>query len=90
MLAARASGRRQTIRRFFEPRRRRFSTPAPTGTSLIGDVTNTLAAVPLLRDAKMPACVFHELIGFAGINADEQVAAARHAIDALPSTSTSD
>ena len=28
--------------------------------------------------AKMPACVFHELIGFAGLNADEQVAAARH------------
>ena len=54
------------------------------GTSLIGDVTNTLAAVPLLRDANMPACVFHELIGFAGLNANEQVTAARHAIDAVP------
>ena len=55
-----------------------------TGTSLIGDVTNTLAAVPLLREAHMPAHVFHELIGFAGINADAQVGAARKAIAAVP------
>ena len=59
-----------------------------TGTALIGDVTNTLAAVPLLRDAGMPACVFHELIGFAGVNADEQVAAARTTIDALSVATT--
>jgi aminodeoxyfutalosine deaminase len=55
-----------------------------TGTAVIGDVTNTLAAVPLLAAAKMPACVFHELIGFAGLNAAEQVAGARQAIDAIP------
>jgi aminodeoxyfutalosine deaminase len=56
-----------------------------TGTSLVGDVTNTLSAVTLLRDAQMPACVFHELLGFAGRNAEEQVAAARSAIDAVGS-----
>lgn len=56
-----------------------------TGTALVGDVSNTLAVVPLLRDAGMPACVFHELIGFRGVDADEQVAAARHAIDSLSS-----
>ena len=55
-----------------------------TGTAVIGDVTNTLAAVPLLAAAKMPACVFHELIGFTGLNADAQVAGARQAIDAIP------
>ncbi len=56
-----------------------------TGTSLLGDVTNTLAAVALLRQAQMPACVFHELLGFSGRNAEEQVASARTAIDAVES-----
>jgi aminodeoxyfutalosine deaminase len=56
-----------------------------TGTALVGDVSNTLAVVPLLRAAGMPGCVFHELIGFRGVDADEQVAAARHAIDSLSS-----
>jgi cytosine/adenosine deaminase-related metal-dependent hydrolase len=56
-----------------------------TGTALFGDVSNTLSSVPLLREAKMPGCVFHELIGFRGVEADEQVAAARRAIDMLSS-----
>jgi len=56
-----------------------------TGTSLLGDVTNTLAVVALLRQAQMPACVFYELIGFSGRNAEEQVASARTAIDAVES-----
>jgi cytosine/adenosine deaminase-related metal-dependent hydrolase len=38
--------------------------------------------VPLLHDAGMPAHVFHELIGFRGVDADVQVASARRAIDA--------
>jgi cytosine/adenosine deaminase-related metal-dependent hydrolase len=54
-----------------------------TGTALFGDVSNSLSSVPLLREAKMAGCVFHELIGFRGVDADEQVAAARRAIDAL-------
>ena len=54
-----------------------------TGTALFGDVSNTLSAVPLLREAKMPGCVFHELLGFRGVDADEQVAGAQRAIDAL-------
>jgi aminodeoxyfutalosine deaminase len=48
-------------------------------------VTNTLATVPALAGARMAAHVFHELIGFGGVNADEQVASARRAIDALAS-----
>jgi cytosine/adenosine deaminase-related metal-dependent hydrolase len=55
-----------------------------TGTSLIGDVSNTLISVPLLQEAAVPACIFHELIGFSGVGADAQVARARAAIDALP------
>jgi cytosine/adenosine deaminase-related metal-dependent hydrolase len=35
-----------------------------SGTGLIGDVSNTLVTVPLLREARLPAHVFHELIGF--------------------------
>jgi aminodeoxyfutalosine deaminase len=53
------------------------------GTGVIGDVTNTLAAVPLLNADRMAAHVFHELIGFTGLHAEEQVASARRAIDAL-------
>ncbi len=34
------------------------------GTGLVGDVSNTLITVPLLREAGMPAHVFYELIGF--------------------------
>ena len=54
-----------------------------TGTALVGDVTNTLATVSALADAGMPAHVFHELIGFGGVDVDEQVASARRAIDAV-------
>jgi cytosine/adenosine deaminase-related metal-dependent hydrolase len=35
-----------------------------TGTGLVGDVGNTLATVPLLRDVGVPARVFFELFGF--------------------------
>jgi cytosine/adenosine deaminase-related metal-dependent hydrolase len=35
-----------------------------SGTGLVGDVSNTLVTVPLLRDAGMPAHVFYELLGF--------------------------
>jgi cytosine/adenosine deaminase-related metal-dependent hydrolase len=54
-----------------------------SGTVLIGDVTNTLATVPLLGGARMAARVFHELIGFTGVDPDEQVSGARRSIDAL-------
>ena len=35
-----------------------------SGTGLVGDVSNTLVTVPLLRDAAMAARVFYELLGF--------------------------
>jgi len=51
------------------------------GTGLVGDVSNTLASVPLLRQAGMPAQVFYELIGFNTPDPAGQVAAARARID---------
>ncbi len=35
-----------------------------SGTGLFGDISNTLATVPVLRQQAMPALVFHELVGF--------------------------
>ena len=54
------------------------------GTALVGDVSNTLVTVPMLRHGGLAACVFHELIGFTGVHAEEQVASARQALEAIP------
>ena len=54
-----------------------------SGTGLIGDVSNTLVTVPLLREAGMPARVFYELLGFNIDDPSGRVRAARTAIDAL-------
>ena len=40
------------------------ATMRATGTVLVGDISNTLASVPLLADAGMSAVVFHEILGF--------------------------
>jgi cytosine/adenosine deaminase-related metal-dependent hydrolase len=85
MLAARADRSGSDESAIRDAARSAIQSARDTGTSLVGDVTNTLAAVALLRDAQMPACVFHELLGFGGRNAEEQVAAARRAIDAIGS-----
>jgi cytosine/adenosine deaminase-related metal-dependent hydrolase len=54
------------------------------GTAVVGDVTNTLAVVPLLRERGVPAAVFYELLGFNVDNPQPQVTVARTAISALP------
>ena len=48
-----------------------------TGTGLVGDVSNTLVTVPLLRDAGMAAHVFYELLGFNTPNPQTRVDDAR-------------
>jgi cytosine/adenosine deaminase-related metal-dependent hydrolase len=48
-----------------------------SGTGLVGDVTNTLVTLPLLRGAGMPARVFHELLGFNLPEPEKRVADAR-------------
>jgi cytosine/adenosine deaminase-related metal-dependent hydrolase len=44
-----------------------------SGTGLIGDVSNTLVTVPLLREAGVAAQVFFELIGFNTPDPDARV-----------------
>ena len=85
MLAARAERAGIDETAILDAARQAIRYARATGTSLLGDVTNTLATVPLLREAQMPACVFHELLGFSGQNVDAQVGSARMAIDALTS-----
>jgi cytosine/adenosine deaminase-related metal-dependent hydrolase len=51
--------------------RRAIAAARASGTGLLGDVSNTLVTVPLLREAGMPAQVFHELLGF---NVEDPVA----------------
>lgn len=52
------------------------------GTGLVGDVSNTLMTVKLLRELVMPAHVFHELIGFTHPAPVERVRDARATIEA--------
>ena len=47
-----------------------------SGTSLVGDISNTLVTVPLLRATAVPARVFYELLGF---NADDPAGLVREA-----------
>jgi cytosine/adenosine deaminase-related metal-dependent hydrolase len=53
------------------------------GTSLVGDVTNTLAAYEPLADSELSAAIFRELLGFDVPDAGAVVAAARDQLDAL-------
>jgi cytosine/adenosine deaminase-related metal-dependent hydrolase len=47
-----------------------------SGTGLVGDVSNTLVTVPLLREASISALVFYELLGF---NPDDPLGLVRDA-----------
>ena len=47
-----------------------ISAARASGTGVMGDISNTLATVPLLEEAGMPARVFYELLGF---NVDDPV-----------------
>lgn len=51
-----------------------------SGTGLVGDISNTLVTVPLLREAAMAAQVFHELLGFNVADPGARIAAASTAI----------
>src|SRR4051794_12960419 len=47
------------------------------GTGLVGDISNTLITVPLLREAALPAQVFYEMLGYNVDDAAGRVEAAR-------------
>ena len=51
-----------------------------TGTGLIGDISNTLVTVDLVRDARMPAQVFYEQLGFNLSDPAAKIAQARASI----------
>jgi cytosine/adenosine deaminase-related metal-dependent hydrolase len=53
------------------------------GTTLVGDITNTLAAYDALLDSDLSAAVFRELLGFSAPAPERLVSDAQAAIDAL-------
>lgn len=63
--------------------RRAIMAARASGTGLVGDISNTLVTVPLLRDAQVAAQVFHELLGFNVADPAARVKAASAAIHAL-------
>jgi aminodeoxyfutalosine deaminase len=66
-----------------EPIVRAIAEARATGTSLIGDVTNTFATYSPLLDAQLPAALFRELLGFSAPDPDAVVATAQRQIAAL-------
>ena len=63
--------------------RRAIGAARASGTALFGDISNTLITVPLLREARRPARVFFELLGFSERDGDARVADARARLQAL-------
>ena len=63
--------------------RQAIASARASGTGLIGDISNTLVTIPLLREAGVPAHVFHELLGFNVADPGARVAAARTAVTAV-------
>ena len=57
--------------------RRAIAEAHAAGTAVIGDISNTLVTVSLLRDAGLPAHVFYELLGFNDRDAEARVRTAR-------------
>jgi cytosine/adenosine deaminase-related metal-dependent hydrolase len=70
-------------RAIIDAARHAISRARASGTGLFGDVSNTLVTVPLLHDARMPARVFYELIGFSHPDPAARVREARVAADAV-------
>jgi aminodeoxyfutalosine deaminase len=52
-----------------------------SGTALVGDVTNTLAADQLLQESPLAGAMFYELLGFNTTEPEQLVETARNAID---------
>ncbi len=50
--------------RILDAAREGISEARASGTGLVGDISNTLVTVPLLREAGLAAHVFYELLGF--------------------------
>jgi len=77
MLAVRAQRTHVDAPEILDAARAAIRQAEGSGTVLVGDVSNTLVTPRLLAESRLAAHVFHELLGFGGVNAGEQVAAAR-------------
>ena len=64
LMAARREYPDPSDRRILDAARQAIVEARAAGTCLIGDISNTLVTVPLLREADMAAQVFYELLGF--------------------------
>ena len=64
LMAARREYPDPADRRILDAARQAIAEAHAAGTGLVGDVSNTLVTVPLLRDSGMAAQVFYELLGF--------------------------
>lgn len=60
-----------------EPARESIADAVAAGTVLFGDISNTLVTVPLLREYRVAAQVFHELTGFTEQDPEARVREAR-------------
>ena len=58
-----------------------------TGTVLVGDISNTLASVPLLDHANLAGAVFHEILGFRPVDPAGMVREAHARLDHVITTS---
>lgn len=68
--------------RILDPARQAICAARASGTGLVGDVSNTLATVALLREAGMAAHVFYEVTGFTEPDPDARVRQARASVTA--------
>jgi aminodeoxyfutalosine deaminase len=82
LMALRRDNPDPTAPAIIEAARHAIARARASGTGLVGDVSNTLVTVPLLRDAGMSAHVFYELIGFNHPDPAGRVREARAAADA--------
>ena len=60
-----------------------------SGTGVVGDISNTLATVPLLERSGLAAHVFHEVLGFNAPDPEGAVRAARDRVNACDASSAS-
>jgi cytosine/adenosine deaminase-related metal-dependent hydrolase len=70
-------------RRIVDAAQRAIAEVEATGTGLVGDVTNSLVTVPLLRASRLRAQVFYEQLGFNTPDPEERVTQARERLRAI-------
>lgn len=78
MMAARRAGPVEGRATLDAAMREALAAMRTTGTVLVGDVTNTLASIPVFAEAALEATIFHEILGFAASDPVGMVREAHH------------